>query len=385
MLVKKSSLICSVAIYATIALTLPYEWRVGAIDALLSTSVASIIVIILYFFCEIHSKMMMMFVLYNVALLFSSYINAIPLEEQLNLSLMGIALAAAFELLNKYANKMQFGIYVFYFVALVWVNSLQTIYYGSSRDVSGYLCIFGNKNWYLYKILPALYLLIFWSVKYGKSILNFELCMTWILAMVSVIVAASSAGTLVLGFWLLYIICVPVIKRIKQNKIFDNYILYIVAAVFVFFSIVIWNVAEIFAPIIVDLLGKDLTFTTRTRIWVRAIELIKEKPLLGYGALAGESVSNMFYGVPDFTTVHNQYLGELFRGGIVLLTIFIIILVMAFRKLAKYKEINGGKIMTFGLFCLLLWWMMESITSMYLILVLFICYHMPNNLENQKM
>ena len=71
------------------------------------------------------------------------------------LSLSGITLVGAFELVNKYASKKQFKIYIFYQVFLVIVNSLQTIYYGASRDENGYLCIFGNKNWYFYKIFTS--------------------------------------------------------------------------------------------------------------------------------------------------------------------------------------------------------------------------------------
>lgn len=305
------------------------------------------------------------------------------MDEQITLSSMGISLAASFELINRYAQKRQFTLYVFYFVFLVVVNSIQTIYYGGSRDLAGYLCIFGNKNWYLYKILPALYLMLSWCARYEKQIQSIWLNMVWGLALVSVIIAGSSAGTLVLGLWGLYVILIPLIKRIKQNKEFDNYIIYTMVIVSIFFIIVVWNAADVFAPIIVDLLGKDLTFTTRTRIWGRAFELIAAKPILGYGILGTDDFVSLFYGIPDFTTTHNQYLGELFRGGVLLLTIFVQMLFSAFRKLRLAENIDVSKAMTFGLFCLLLWWMMESITSMYLILVLFVSYHLPENSGNK--
>ena len=75
----------------------------------------------------------------------------------------------AFELVNKYASKKQFKIYIFYQVFLVIVNSLQTIYYGASRDENGYLCIFGNKNWYFYKILPVAFLVLLMYARYKKK------------------------------------------------------------------------------------------------------------------------------------------------------------------------------------------------------------------------
>lgn len=376
--VKKSSLIWLMAMYTTIAMTLPYEWRIGALQGILSTSFAAMLAIIVYLLCQIRSKMMVVFVLYNTVLLFSTYANGIDLSEQITLSLMGIALAASYEIVYYYGSKRQFGIYVFYFVFLVIFNSLQTIYFGGTRSDVGYLCIFGNKNWYLYRILPAIFLLIAYFAKYRKNMYSAKLGAVIALSLASVLIAGSGAGSLVLGLWGIYMLILPIIKKIEQNEIFDNYFIYSIIIVFVFFTIVVWNAAEIFAPIIVGILGKDLTFTTRTKIWSRAIELVTQKPLLGYGALPSDEIVKIFFGIPDFVTTHNQYLGEMFRGGLFLLGLFILMVWMAFNRIRYAENLDIKKAMTFGVFCLLLWWMMESITSMYLVLVLFICYHVSD-------
>lgn len=375
--VRKNSVICFLAMYSTIALTFPYEWRIGVCAIILSSSCAMIVVIPLYILCKIRSRLMLVYIIYNGILLFSTYLNSIPMSEQIKLSLIGISLSGAFELINKYATKRQFLIYVLYFTFLVIVNSMQTIYYGGTKDAGRYLCIFGHKNWYLYKTLPAFYLILLWFARYRKQIQSIWLSIVWGMALISVMIAGSSAGTLVLSLWGLYVIFIPLIKRIKQDKIFDNYVVYMSMIVLIFFIIVVWNAAEIFSPIIVDLLGKELTFTTRTRIWGRALELIREKPIMGYGALEEKNFISLFYDVPEFSTTHNQYLGELFRGGILLLTAFVTLMVSVFRKLWIAENADVSKAMTFGLFCMLLWWMMEGITSMYLILVLFVSYHLP--------
>lgn len=379
MLVRKSSLIWLASIYATITLTLPYEWRTGIIAPILSSSIATVMILVIYVLCQINSKIMGIYIIYNILLLWSTWINNIPLREQILLSLSGITLVGAFELVNEYASEKQFKIYIFYQVFLVVVNSLQTIYYGGSRDEKGYLCIFGNKNWYFYKILPVAFLVLLMYARYKKQILSLQFNIFFGFAFISVIIAGSGAGALALGLWGVYIILIPLIERIKQNKKFDHYIVYSILIMFIFFTIVVWNAAEIFAPIIVGLLGKDLTFTTRTRIWGRALELIAKKPFIGYGAMESEKIVELFYGIPDFTTTHNQYLGELFRGGIPLLICFLALIYLAFKRMQISDNIDTKKAMTFGVFCLLLWWMMESITSMYLILVLFICYHLPES------
>ena len=133
MLVRKSSLIWLASIYATIALTLPYEWRTGIIAPILSSSIATVVILVIYVLCQINSKIMGVYIIYNILLLWSTWINNIPLREQILLSLSGITLVGAFELVNKYASKKQFKIYIFYQVFLVIVNSLQTIYYRLPR------------------------------------------------------------------------------------------------------------------------------------------------------------------------------------------------------------------------------------------------------------
>lgn len=382
--VKKNTLIWLLGMYVTLALTLPYEWRIGILSYIFSASLASLIIIPIYFLCHVKSGLMKIYLLYNFVLLLSTYINGIPIKEQMTLSLMGVSLVGAFELINKFGSIKQYKIYTFYFSALVIINSLQTIYYGSSRNESGYLCIFGNKNWYLYRILPAIFLILLYLAKQKKNIFSLYLAVVWSMAMISVMIAGSGAGTLVLLLWGIYIVLIPFVKKIKQNEKFDNYIVYMLIILFVFLVIVVWNAAEIFAPIIVGLLGKDLTFTTRTRIWTRAIELISKKPFIGYGVMESNDVVSLFYGIPDFTTTHNQYLGELFRGGIPLLAIFICLIITSFRGLQRSNNIDIKKTMSYGIFCLLLWWMMESITSMYLVLVLFICYHLPENSKDES-
>ena len=251
MLVRKSSLIWLASIYATIALTLPYEWRTGIIAPILSSSIATVVILVIYVLCQINSKIMGVYIIYNILLLWSTWINNIPLREQILLSLSGITLVGAFELVNKYASKKQFKIYIFYQVFLVIVNSLQTIYYGASRDENGYLCIFGNKNWYFYKILPVAFLVLLMYARYKKKILSLQFNIFFGFAFISVIIAGSGAGALALGLWGVYIIFIPLIERIKQNKKFDHYIVYSILIMFIFFTIVVWNAAEIFAPIIV--------------------------------------------------------------------------------------------------------------------------------------
>lgn len=95
---------------------------------------------------------------------------------------------------------------------------------------------------------------------------------------------------------------------------FKSYIIYLAFTV----AIVVCRIQKLLSFIIVDVLGKDLTFTGRTNDWDRAFQLIPQKILLGYGAM-NQSTEKMILG--DVYT-HNAVLEQLFRGGIVSLFVF---------------------------------------------------------------
>ena len=84
------------------------------------------------------------------------------------------------------------------------------------------------------------------------------------------------------------------------------------------------------SDLIVNTLHKDLTLSHRTIIWDKALEMISDKPILGYGM--SDSV-NIFTVNHDYTgnnnnvwttlSGHNQILQILYYGGIVLLLAFV--------------------------------------------------------------
>ena len=72
---------------------------------------------------------------------------------------------------------------------------------------------------------------------------------------------------------------------------------------------------------IVNDLGKDLTFSGRTTIWAKALVLIRERPLLGYGAVKDGAYvigSGTKYGA------HNTLLQTLLESGVFSLVFFFV-------------------------------------------------------------
>ena len=66
--------------------------------------------------------------------------------------------------------------------------------------------------------------------------------------------------------------------------------------------------------------GKDLTFTGRADVWTKALALIAQRPLSGWGYYDPDSAS-ILYGRWDFANAHNQILESLVEGGLLFLLI----------------------------------------------------------------
>jgi len=86
-------------------------------------------------------------------------------------------------------------------------------------------------------------------------------------------------------------------------------------------------VAVLFVEIILNILGRDISLSGRTDIWQGVLEMVKEKPTLGYGFYAAwrsEQVAYVIERVWVWTpSAHNSYLHCLVDLGIVGLVLFL--------------------------------------------------------------
>ena len=86
-------------------------------------------------------------------------------------------------------------------------------------------------------------------------------------------------------------------------------------------------VAYAFVELILNILGRDITLSGRTDIWQGVLEMVKEKPALGYGFFAAwrsDQVAYVLERVWIWTpSAHNSYLQCLVDLGIVGLVLFL--------------------------------------------------------------
>lgn len=113
-------------------------------------------------------------------------------------------------------------------------------------------------------------------------------------------------------------------------------------------AVVVFNVQKYFSWVFVNLLGKDVSLTYRTELWVLALTQILKRPIFGYG----ESVDGTFiqwWRSGRLWQAHNQWLQLLHDGGIVCALCFAAIIVICSYELRKSKQQRIAKLMLSGM------------------------------------
>jgi exopolysaccharide production protein ExoQ len=92
-------------------------------------------------------------------------------------------------------------------------------------------------------------------------------------------------GTLVYLFW-------------RKDRLVGAIVATLAALLVILVQLAIWDDASL----VLNFLGKDLTMTGRTDLWLATIDLIKQKPLLGWGFMATWNPTD-----PEFAAIQDQF------------------------------------------------------------------------------
>ena len=280
-----------------------------------------------------------------------------------------IAISLMTELGIRTECKKTLGILSRVLFILVLVNFYTIIRYQIGKPIFGYNLnnwFFKYDNIHILFFLPAIIVsMISLKLQKENKIMNFVL-----ISMITYqVYYCFSANTVVV--YTLLLIYLLFYKVIDGFKVFSpkNYF-YIFFIIFI--GIVIFRVQDILSWLIVDILGKDLTFTGRTIIWNEIMEYIKIKPILGYGFETTDIISAKL-GSRAFTHAHNTLLDLMYKCGIVLAGIFVYLLNIVIKQLEKHKNDKISKHVAFAMLCMFIMMNFEAREDrigLYIILVL---------------
>lgn len=123
-------------------------------------------------------------------------------------------------------------------------------------------------------------------------------------------------------------------NRLFWRKILNSlwaYMGIIVANIMILFM----DIQNFFAYFIIEFLGKNLTLSGRIEMWKQAVNMIKQRWLLGYGISSGHGY---VFWKGRFYYTHNGILEVLIQGGVLALTMFVLMIAVQAINLYKYRE-----------------------------------------------
>ena len=141
---------------------------------------------------------------------------------------------------------------------------------------------------------------------------------------------------------LMILLCLLPSKNVQRLACFSILVIAVLFEIFVCFQGKGFENNELARWFLIDILGKDMTFTHRTTMWDAALRVIGESPIWGYGNVDEKwFISNMS---SQAIGSHNFILGILINGGIIGLVIYLYVFYIALRKLIAYNDYYSNMI-----------------------------------------
>lgn len=263
-------------------------------------------------------------------------------------------------------TKIFLSVILFCFEIVIYINFLTIVWFPDGlypTETTNFNWFLGYDNTHIVFFLPAFLIALIYREITKKKIRSAVL--------ITVIIVSSLirwAATTVMGMAIFIILLIPIFR--KNTKIF-NFKTYMIATLVIFITMVLLRLQNYLSFIIVDILGKDLTFRNRTPLWDTTIEYIKENIALGYG-WQGNDVRHAMYNSSSVISAHNQVLEYIYLGGIPLIAIYIYMIVYINKISNKIKENKIVQYISIAFFALQIMYITEVFINpiIYLILII---------------
>ena len=235
------------------------------------------------------------------------------------------------------------------------VANLYTVlrYPGGMHNTLGvyYYWLLGSKNWQITYLFPFVVVTLLLMEK--RQNWKIKDIMALLLAEITCFFNTSTTSLICMTI----LIALSFLIRDRFTNII-NILTYSIVAFGMHFGVVFFRIQTLFSWLIEGILGKSVTFTSRTLLWDRMIALIIEKPFWGYGLLETTTrvrITGLWFAVH----AHNQFLEVAFQGGLVLLAVWLIVLFLPVGNLYKYRNFASSRILATSIFAILLLFLTE--------------------------
>lgn len=245
------------------------------------------------------------------------------------------------------------------------------ISYTSSTDFIVNRYFLGVYNQFANYLIPAIIISIIYSlVKHNKIILSTKILILSVLFTFIYFMSATS----IVGISLIIAYLLIIHKGLLRY--FINYKLMSISFITIFILIVFLNNMSIFSFFIEDILNKDLTLSSRTLIWDKAIEMISESPYLGYGYLEDGRYIQLRTSVQR--SAHNTFLQFFLQAGALGFIMFMPLFIVLFKRLSVNSTNHIVRFIVFSLFASFIMMLAEVYSLVFFVLVILLAIYTPN-------
>lgn len=296
----------------------------------------------------------------NQGLVFTAAVNLV--------SIVGIAFA--FEILKNRPVSLLKGLmrlcellcYANLLLIVLFPNGL----YRSSTYWQNWLL--GYKNQFVPYFIVACLVAYIFRCQGGSRLREWGI---YTVCMISSLLVESS--TSIVGFFLLLLLIW--IHRVFHTH-YSAYFMTCVNAILVI-AIPVLRLQEMFSFVIEVILGRDLSFTGRTDLWDKVLQIIQKNPILGYGIQETEEIMSVL-GYRWAYHAHNLILDILLDGGFPLLIMYLMLIVLICRHLHRFEKTEVAQGAIIMLFAFQIMGLMEVYSSAFLYIIYFLAYYVKD-------
>jgi|GEM_PF-6854193 len=181
-------------------------------------------------------------------------------------------------------------------------------------------------------------------------------------------------------------ICLFIIANISRRYALLTFKQLALSYIIIWFFVVVFQQMELFQEFIENYFGKNATLSNRIYLWEIAFKKVGQSLWFGYGNIASGRL------VPFYNTTyeaHNVILQTLLESGIIGFLFLCALICLVGRKLQRYRKHSLTKYIIIGIFSVLITFLTESYSTMYLFILLTIGYHIEaliycNNRDSYK-
>lgn len=306
---------------------------------------AFVFLFLIYIKRKIVSKFDLLVILFYSLILFSTFFhdgNILKVISDISLN-MGIIIMVNLFLKD---NRMEFlKALLIYFYLLLILNTISIFVFPDGIVQTEYLktpiYLLGIDNRFAFTYIPGLCIIALYDYLFNNRFT--KLTYIYFVATYITFIYFWTVGALVAES--LFILFYILIYKLKIKNLINKYL---PTVIILFFAVVVFRLQNLFKYIIVTVLHKDLTFTSRTLIWDKVIKLISDNKILGIGV---QKSNTMIKYISAFHS-HSHFLNITLQGGFIGILVYIIMLFIVFKELNDYKKFFVAQIVAFSLFVL---------------------------------